>query len=151
MKKIIVVILFFLVFSCDSPQPTLPKKKLQGIFNGQTWNLIGANAYLASTDSKYRIQFMSNKESFSKPCEIAYPAKPHLRMVLFPKEGSYSLPLPNFQESIKFVYPNGKELIATSGYLEIFLVERQRILGYLKAELDDKHKIEGSFEVNFCD
>lgn len=138
------------IAGCGNNEIQIPNQRLVGTVSGEEWNYKSANAFLFSSDFKYEIKFLSTNESAEDPCAVPSPGSPYVSIVLSPVIGSYSLPLPNLQESARFHESVGLGVIATSGFLEIFDVNGGRIFGYMQAVLDDDNTVEGSFEAIIC-
>ena len=147
---LILLLLQSILSGCGNDEIQIPNQRLVGMVAGEEWNYKSANAFLFSSDFKYEITFLSTNESAEDPCLVPSPANPHISMVISPVIGSYSLPLPNIQESTQFHESVGIGVIATSGFLEIFDVNGGRIFGYMQAVLDDDNTVEGSFEAIIC-
>ena len=138
------------LIGCGQDEIQLPDQVLQGKIDGKDWEMKFANAYIFSSDLKYQIRFLSTVESGEDPCAIPSTANAHVSMVFRPQIGSFSIPLPIFEESARFNVNLGNSVVATSGFLEIFDISNSRIFGYLQAHLDDDNSVEGSFEAVFC-
>ena len=141
---------FALLIGCSQDEIQLPDQKLSGTVASEEWEIKFANAYLISSDLKYRIQFLSSKESGEDPCAIPSPGNPFVSMEIPLQRGSFSVPFPNINESPRFHVTNSSALNATSGFLEIYDVVNSRITGYLQAILDENNSVEGYFEVIIC-
>lgn len=139
-----------LLASCGQNEIQLPDKKLQGMVDGQEWEIKFANAYIYSSDLKYQIKFLSTEEGAKDPCAVPSTSNAHISIIMQLRPGSFSIPLPFTNESARFNWPNGSSAIATSGFLEIFDIDNSRIFGYLQAQLDDDNTIEGSFQAVIC-
>ncbi len=144
--------IFLMVFLtyCGKDEINLPQQVITGKMAGKSWDLKFANAYLYSSDLKYRIQFLSTREFGDDACAVPSTGNPYLSIIIEPRAGSYSLPLPINEQSCRFNLSPGNFLIATSGFLEIFDVTNSRIFGYIQAVLDDDNTVEGSFEAMIC-
>lgn len=139
-----------LLISCGENQIQLPDKKLQGVVDGEEWEMKFANAYIYSSDFKYRITFLSTLEGAEDPCTVPSTSNSHITLIMQLNRGSFSIPLPIVDESARFNWTTGGSAIAASGFLEIFDIDNSRIFGYLQAQLDDENTIEGSFEAFIC-
>lgn len=139
-----------LLLNCGGDEIQLPDQQLQGKVDGEDWELKFSNAYLFSSDFKYQIKFLSMKEGGQDPCSIPSTTNPHVSMIMPLQRGSFSIPLPNTNESARFNWSNGSSAIATSGFLEIFDISNSRVFGYLQAQLDNENTVEGSFEIVIC-
>ena len=73
-------------------------------------------------------------------------------MILPFGSGSYSLPLPIFDESVKFVLGDGTVFQATSGIIEVFAIspDTQQLVGYLQADFDEDNSVQGRFIIDLC-
>ncbi|MEP5610942.1 MAG: hypothetical protein ABJP45_01770 [Cyclobacteriaceae bacterium] len=136
--------------SCGQNEIQLPEKTLQGIVDGEEWEMKFANAYIYSSDFKYQIKFLSTLEGAEDPCTVPSTSNAHISIIMQLRRGSFSIPLPIIDESARFIWSNGSSVIAASGFLEIFDIDNSRIFGYLQAQLDDENTIEGSFEAFIC-
>ncbi len=135
---------------CGKDEIQLPNQRLQGVVAGEAWTSKSAHAFIFSSDLKYRVKFLSSKEASEDPCAVPSPGNSFVSMIIPLQTGSFSIPLPNPQESPRFHITSSDTQIATSGFLEIFDVDGARIFGYLEAQLDDENTVEGSFEVLIC-
>ena len=123
---------------------------MQGSVTEEAWEIKFANGFIYSSDFKYEVKFLSTKEGASDPCAVPSTGNPFVSMIIPLQRGSFSIPLPINDESVKFHDGRGTTLHATSGFLEIFDIDNSRIFGYLQAHRDDENSVEGSFEVVLC-
>jgi hypothetical protein len=150
-SKTLLIPILIIIIGCSKSEIQIPDQPLNGLVDGEPWEYQSANAFLFSSDLRYRMNFISANEFGSNdPCGIPVPASNHLSMIFKPAIGSYSFPLPETNQSIKFVLQDGKELFATSGFLEVIFLDRDFMRGYMQAILDDENTVEGIFEVRFC-
>lgn len=138
------------ISSCLKNDVQLPDKELEGMIAGQAWEYKFANAYLYSSDFKYRIRFLSTKEPGEDPCAVPSTGNAHLSIVIPLEIASYNLQLPIIEETARFEIAGGNSVIATSGFLEIYHIDNSRVFGYIQAILDDDNSVEGSFEAVIC-
>ncbi|MEQ9466843.1 MAG: hypothetical protein RLN88_05490 [Ekhidna sp.] len=142
------------LMSCSGDQIELPDKQLEGLINGEAWSYKSANAYIYSSDARYQVRFLSSKESVRDPCTLPVPSQAHVRAIFKPSEGSFFVSpqaTDNNQVQVSFELSPSKSLVASSGFMEIYLIENQVMIGYLQAVLDDEENIvEGSFEIRIC-
>lgn len=150
--------LFWAAFSillsgCGNDEIQLPDKQLEGVINGESWSYKSANAYLASSDFQYRIRFLSSKESVSDPCTLPAPTLTHVKAIFKPAAGSFFVSphaLDDNQVQVSFEISASQNLIAQSGFMEIYAIDNQVIIGYLEASFGEENKVEGSFEIRRC-
>jgi hypothetical protein len=130
----------------------IPKTPLEGLIEGQEWSFKFGNAYpeIAGQIPKYKFLLLSNEEFGDDPCPIRTSTKKHVRMILPLGTGSYSIPFSNFNESVKFDMGDGRVFSATSGFIEIFGVDQNQLVGYIQAVLDEDNIVEGRFVVEIC-
>ena len=146
--RILPIILLFL--GCKD-EIHLPDEPLQGKINGKEWTMGVANAYLVSSDFKYKIIFLLKDEIVDNPCDLPVPTLPYVSVIMkSPFQGSYSIPLPIISESVKLHSSFSKNITATSGFIEVFDVHQRKIRGYMQAKLDTDNFVEGAFEVVVC-
>lgn len=142
--------------SCGDDELDIPDIPLAGRINGQEWEYqYGNNSpYSGSSGgTKYKLILLSTEETSSNPCGVLGSTRPYLSVVLPLAQGSYSLPILPDQENLKFVYGNGVELSAASGFIEILAVDLEnqfRMAGYIQAILDDDNMVEGTFVLDIC-
>ena len=148
--KQIIFILPLLFLSCGGDDLDIANTPLTGTIEGESWSYENGNGYLFSSDLKYRIRLLSTEENVDDPCTSPRPNKPHVSFIVSPVIGSYSLPLPNLQESAQFHVNTATSSFATSGFLEIFDVSNNRMIGYIQAQLDEQNTVEGNFEAVLC-
>jgi len=150
MKKLILIVGIFAI-ACNSNDIELPNQTLQGQIGGESWQYASANAYLTSSNFEYTIKFLSSQEPrFEDPCAIFLPSQKHLSITMIPRIGSFSIPLPDSFQPTIFHFEDGSQLRASSGFLEVFNLDRNFMRGYIQAVLDDENTLEGAFEVEFC-
>jgi hypothetical protein len=135
---------------CGQNEIELPEQELQGMVDGEPWQVKFSNGYLYSSDFKYQIKFLSTRESAEDPCAVPSTSNAHVSMIFQLSRGSFSVPFPIIEDSPRFLWANGGSAIATSGFLEIFDISNARVFGYLQAQLDDDNTVEGSFEAVIC-
>ncbi len=139
--------------SCKSDDVQLPDKRLEGNINGEAWNYKSANGYLFSSDFQYRVRFLSDKETVTDPCSLPSPSLTHVSAIFRPIVGSFFIApqaIDNNQAQVVFEISPSERLIAVSGFMEIFAIENQVVIGYLQAALDDDNTVVGSFEIRLC-
>jgi hypothetical protein len=136
--------------SCGDKGVQINTDPMVGKIGGQDWTFKFGNAYLETGDLKYRLRFLGMQESGEDPCPIVGSGNPHMEMLTKITPSSRSLPLPVFSESLKFVLGNGTVYSATSGFIEITLVDNLIIYGYLQAIFDDNNSVQGSFRIRIC-
>lgn len=147
---VVSVFALLLMMGCGKDEIQIPNQPLKGMVAGESWELKFSNAYIFSSDLKYQIRFLSQEEVGNDPCAIATTGNRHVSMIFPLRIGSFSLPLPDNQESARFHFGPGNSSIATSGFLEIFDIDNSRIIGFMQAQLDDQNMVEGTFEVQIC-
>ena len=140
-----------LVFTaCLNGEIDVNNEPAAGVINGEQWNLASANGYLVPFELKYEFKLLGVSEPGSGGCSAPFPTGPHLSFTVPPRAGSFSIPLPILQESVR-IHENGStSAFATSGFLEIYGVDNSRVTGYIQAVLDDENTVEGNFEVDLC-
>lgn len=140
------------LISCKGDDIDLPDVPLAGKIGGVDWEYKMGNATFVSIPDKYRILLLSTREAGDDPCPIVSSGNPHLQMILSLQSPSFTLPLPVFDESVKFVLGNGTVLTATSGFIEIVAIDydSQQLAGYIKADFDEDNAVLGTFIVDFC-
>lgn len=136
--------------NCGQSDIQLPEQELQGMVNGEDWEIKFSNAYIYSSDLKYQIKFLSTVEGGNDPCAVPSTGNDHVSMIMQLRIGSFSVPFPFVEDSPRFEWSDGNSVIATSGFLEIFDIVNSRVFGYLQAHLDDGNTVEGSFEALIC-
>ncbi|MEO9872370.1 hypothetical protein [Ekhidna sp.] len=152
-ESFILSALMLLFTSCGKDEIQLPDQILEGKINGEAWSYSSANGYLVSSDFQYRIRFLSSEESVNDPCTLPSPSIEHIKAIFRPSEGSFFVSpqvLDNNQVQVSFEISPSKNLIASSGFMEIFAIDGQVVIGYLQAVLDDDNTVEGSFEIRLC-
>lgn len=144
-------VLYSLV-SCGGDGVDIPKTPLEGFVEGQEWIFKFGNAYAYSggTIPKYTFRLLSTDELGNDPCPVVSTTNAHVRMVLPLGTGSYSIPFADFNETVKFDYGDGRVFSATSGFIEIFAVDQNQLVGYIQAVLDEDNIVEGRFFVEIC-
>lgn len=149
MIRILALFSILALISCGN-DIDIPNTPLSGQVNGKDWEYESANAYITANPFEYRIKFLSGKEpGAGNPCGVPVPSLDYVEMLIKPQEKSYNLPLIS-PEKVSFRFQNGSELLTTSGFLEIYIIDRDLMRGYLQAEADDDNVVEGVFEVRFC-
>ena len=139
-----------LLINCGRDEIQLSEQQVKGLIAGVGWEYKSSNAFIFSSNLKYQIMLLSNKETAKDPCTVRISGNTHISMIVPLQRGSFSLPLPNVQESPRFHISAGNTPIATSGFLEIFDINNSIIFGYLQAQFDDENTVEGSFEAFVC-
>ncbi len=141
-----------LLSSCKADEIDLPDEPLAGKIDGQDWETKFGNAYIYSSDLKYKYLLLSTAELGDDPCPILSSSNPHLQMILPLGTGSYSLPLPVFSENVKFVLGDGTVLSATSGFIEVIAInpDTNELVGYLQADFDEDNEVMGTFIIELC-
>ncbi|WP_425389632.1 hypothetical protein [Ekhidna sp.] len=145
--------LLIIFCGCGDDEIQLPDKLLEGTINGEEWSYKSANGYLVSSDLQYRVRFLSSEETVKDPCTLPTPTLAHVKAIFRPAERSYFIApqaIDNNQVQVSFEVSTSQNLIATSGFMEIYAIENQVIIGYLQAYLDDDHSVEGSFQIRLC-
>ncbi len=139
--------------SCGD-QIDIPKVPLEGKINGMDWSAADyGNTTLVQGGPipKFTYRLLSAEDPNSdSPCSGVSTTIPHVRMVLPLGTGSYSIPFPDFSESVKFDYGNGTVIHATSGIVEIFAMDQFQIAGYIEAFDGDKDSVKGRFLIEIC-
>lgn len=150
----VLALFLILLFGCKGDEIQLPAKQLEGLINGEDWSYKSANAYLFSTDAKYEARFLSSKESAKDPCTLRIPSLAHVRAIFRPAVGSFFVEpqaINNNQAQVYFELSPSQSLVASSGFMEIYAIDGQVIIGYLQAVLDKENNVvEGSFEIRVC-
>ena len=147
------VFLFVSVFiSCKGDDIDVPDIPLGGKIGSADWEYKFGNAYLFSSELKYKFILLSTLESGEDSCPIISSSNSHLQMILPFATGSYSLPLTKFDENVKFVLGDGTELRATSGFIEVIAInpDTQQLVGYIQADFDEDNAVLGRFIVELC-
>ncbi|WP_421763745.1 hypothetical protein [Ekhidna sp.] len=142
-----------LLSGCGSDEIQLPSQKLEGKINGTDWSYKSGNGYIETTDFEYRVRFLSSKEAVNDPCTLPNPSLSHVRANFKPAVRSYFVTpqaVDDNQVQVTFEISPSQKLIATSGFMEVYAIESQVVIGYLQAVLDDDNKVEGSFEIRLC-
>ena len=141
-----------ILISCKGDDIDVPDVPLAGKIGSTDWDYKFGNAYLFSSELKYKFLLLSTLESGEDPCPIISSSNPHLQMILPFAAGSYSLPLPLFDENVKFVLGDGTVFQATSGFIEVIAInpDTQQLVGYIQADFDEDNSVLGTFIVNFC-
>ena len=142
-----------MVSGCSDDEIQLPDKQLEGRINGKEWSYKSANAYLVSSDFKYRVRFLSSDEPVIDPCTLPSPSLSHIKAIFKPSEGSFFIApqaIDANQVQVSFEITTSQSLIASNGFMEIYVIDNQVIIGYLQAVVDDKSMVEGSFEIRLC-
>lgn len=141
------------LFGCGDDQIQIPNKKLEGKIGTEEWISDKGNAYLFSSDFKYKIKLLSSKEPGSDPCAIPSPSKPYLSAIFQPSIGSFafSTVVADPNQVIVKIHPSfSEEFIIINGFMEIYAIDNFIIFGFIQAILDDENTVEGTFEVRFC-
>ncbi|SNS45312.1 hypothetical protein SAMN05421640_0210 [Ekhidna lutea] len=151
---------FYLIFlgliflaGCGGDEIQLPPNQLEGKIDNEDWSYKSANGYLISSDLRYRARFLSSKESVQDPCTLPSPSLAHVKAIFKPSLGSFFVApqaLDDNQVQVSFEISTSENLTAQSGFMEIYAIENQVIIGYLQAVLDETNKVEGSFEIRLC-
>ena len=139
--------------SCGNDAIELPQQELTGTIDGESWDYQSANGYLISSDFRYRVRFLSDKESVNDPCTLPSPTLKHVRAIFRPAERSYFVApdaIDDNQVQVSFEISPSRSLIASSGFMEIYAIDNLVAIGYLQAVLDDDHSVEGLFEIRLC-
>ncbi|MCP4457621.1 MAG: hypothetical protein GY816_06285 [Cytophagales bacterium] len=138
--------------ACKGDDIDVPDVPLAGKIGGVDWEYKMGNSTLISADFKYKFLLLSTKELGDDPCPIISSSNPHLQMILPLQSGDYSIPLPVFDESVKFVLGNGTVLSATAGFITIIAIDpdTQQLVGYIDADFDDDNQVSGTFIVELC-
>lgn len=152
-SKSFIFLLFLLtlstLMSCFRDGVDVPDEPLAGKIGGQDWSYaLSSNFFYGN--GKYTFLFLSDEENSSESCSVVNSTNPHIRVVLPYSVGSYSLPLPQPIENLKFVLGNGSELQATSGFIEVLAVDGLRMSAYISAQVDDNNFVEGRIIVRLC-
>lgn len=138
----------------DSDFSDLQGRTLKGTIAGDTtWVYGSANAYLFSSDQKYRVRFLSSEETASDPCTVPTPTLEHVTATFRPLVGSYfvtPIAVEDNQVQVTLSPSASENVVATSGFMEVYAIENLRIYGYLQAVLDSDNRVEGSFEIRIC-
>ncbi len=155
MNKLFILIMFcsiLLITNCGDDLD-LPEQQLQGTIGGEAWTYGSANAFLLSANGQYQAKFLSVNENLSDPCSLPSPGLTHVKAIFTPAIRDYTIfPQviePN-QVQVAFEITPSKTVIATNGFMNIFDINNSFAIGYLQAELDDGNKVQGSFELQFC-
>lgn len=138
---------------CGRDEIQLPDQQLEGLIDNKEWSYKSANAYLQSSDFKYRVRFLSSEEGVSDPCTLPAPSLTHVKAIFKPAIGSFFVSpqaIDNNQVQVSFEISTSQNLIAQSGFMEIFDIQGQLVYGYLEASFGDENKVEGSFEIRLC-
>lgn len=140
--------------NCAEDETNLPSRTLQGAIDGDsTWVYGSANAYLFSSDQRYRARFLSDAETATDPCTVPSPTLRHVVATFRPQIGSYfvtPMAVENNQVQVNLAASAAESVVASSGFMEIYAIENLRIYGYLQAVLDEGNSVEGSFEIKIC-
>lgn len=147
------LVLCILATACSGDEIELPQNELEGTINGQAWSYKSANGYLVSSDFQYGIRFLSSEETVKDPCTQPNPTITHVSAVFRPAMGSFFVApqaIDNNQVKVVFELSPGQSLTATSGFMEVYAIDNQVVVGYLQAVLDDDNRVEGSFEIRLC-
>ena len=150
---ILLAIAFSSVITGCGNDVQLPNKQLEGNIRGAEWSYQSANAYLFSSDFKYQARFLSREEAVTDPCTLPAPTLRNVRAIFRPMEGSFFVApqaLDDNQVQVSFDLSTSESLIATSGFMEIYVIENLVVVGYLQAVLDTDNTVEGSFEIRLC-
>lgn len=140
-----------MIMACRDDGLDIPNIPLEGKINGQDWTYsFTSSALYSGSPTKYTFLLLSDEELNSDPCATVSSTKPHLRVVLPLQLGSYSLPMAQPIENLKFVYGNGTEFAATSGFIEILAFDFRRMAGYIQAVSDENNIVEGKFIAELC-
>ncbi|WP_420317260.1 hypothetical protein [Ekhidna sp.] len=145
--------LILITIGCSGDEIQLPDNLLEGSIDGKDWNYKSANGYLVSSDLRYQVRFLSSDENVSDPCTLPSPTRAHVKAIFRPAERSYFVTpqaIDNNQVQVSFELSTSQNLVATSGFMEIYAIDNQVIIGYLQAVLDDDNTVEGSFEIRLC-
>ena len=145
-------LLHSVLISCKGDDIDVPDVPLGGNIGGADWEYKFGNAYLFSSELKYKFLFLSTLKPGEDPCPIISSSNPHLQMILPFSTGSYSIPLPQFDENVKFVLGDGTILSATSGFIEVIVInpDTQQLVGFLQADFDEDNSVQGRFIVELC-
>ena len=147
------LLLTFFLTGCNSDDVQLPANRLEGFIDGKEWSYKSANGYLISSDFKYRVRFLSSEETVGDPCSQPNPSLTHVKAIFKPAEGSFFVTpqaLDPNQVQVTFEISTSQNITATSGFMEIYAIDNQIVIGYLQAVLDNENKVEGSFEIRLC-
>ncbi|MEO9482919.1 MAG: hypothetical protein ABJG47_05710 [Ekhidna sp.] len=139
--------------SCVDNNIQLPDQTLEGKINGLDWNYSSANAYLVSSDFQYQARFLSDEEAVSDPCALPSPSLRNVRAIFRPATGPFFVApqaLDNNQVQVTFDISPSQRLVASSGFMEIYVIDNQVVIGFLQAVLDDDNTVEGTFEIRLC-
>ena len=148
------VFLLGTVSSCGGDQIDVPDQPLQGRLDGNAWTSVSANAYRLPGGIQINVRFLSELEPVSDPCALPSPGLAHVRAIFRPAIGDFSVApsaLDENQVQVGFQVSPSTNLTAVSGFMSIFDINNGIIFGYLQAEIDDDHSVEGSFRINLCD
>jgi len=154
-KKSTLFILFGLLSvlsGCVKDEVNLPDQRLQGSVGKEAWEYDKANGFLQA-DLTYQVRFISNKEPVSDPCTLPRPGLPHVKAVFKPAIGSFSVNtqvLADDQVQVAFELSPSTTITAVSGFMEIYDINNNVVLGYLQAALDEDNTVEGSFQLRLC-
>ncbi|MEM0941193.1 MAG: hypothetical protein AAF600_14030 [Bacteroidota bacterium] len=147
------ILLSQLITSCGGDDLDILDQSLQGNIDGESWTYGSANAFLVSANGQYQARFLSKNESVSDPCTLPSPGLTHVRAIFTPAIRDYTISPqvidPN-QVQVAFEVTPSKVIIVTNGFMNIFDINNSFAVGYLQAELDNGNKVEGSFEIRFC-
>lgn len=149
-------ILGFLFLQGCADTIELPENDLEGKIEGDDWSYGTANAFenKRTTDGQYEVSFIAREESPSNPCQLPSPGLAHVRAIFRPSIGSFTVSpqaISDNQVQVIFQVSNAKAITANSGFMEVFDIRGNTIIGYLQASDDVENTIvEGRVEIDIC-
>ena len=132
----------------------IPNQALQGLVDGRPWSSASANAYRLPGGLQLNVRFLSESEPVTDPCTLPSPGLAHVKAIFRPAIGDFNvapIALDENQVQVAFEVSPSTSLTAVSGFMSIFDINAGTIFGYLQAEIDANHSVEGSFRISICD
>ena len=152
-KSVLLILTFsctLLFAGCAGDEIQLPEGELSGEIGGKPWEYGLANGFRRG--SQFEFKFLSSAESVREACDLPFPGRPHVKALLSPRIGSFTVSTfaidPN-QVQVVFELGGGQAITAVDGFMEIFDISGGEVAGYLKTGTDE-NKVEGSFRLQLC-
>lgn len=141
----------------------IPAKPAAGVIRGQPWKFLSGQAVILRSRRVPVLEIAAFSSEHEDPCEVRRPLGPAIRVVLPPKEGSYSLGkdpfdiYPNlfFIDSTKHSSDRRFSLAANDGRVEIVALRKDFVIirvdaSYSGPEEEKRTQVQGQFAVPLC-
>lgn len=138
------------ILSCDDTLDDFDPSKnpLTGKIGGEEWTY--GSGWVGTQGFSNLLQglILLNPKD---PCSVRLTNAGHIQVRFPAAEQTFDLPFPTQDGHVIFAETNGgRQLTASSGFIQLVSITGREAIGFLSADFDDDNFVEGTFVLEIC-